>query len=112
MKHLPIWCDATQLLLEIENAVREFPRYHKYSLGTDLRQQAMGVVRLINRAYHEEGNRKAQVKRLVLNIDDLKVLIQLAKEIQAFSSFKQFQSISEKAVLIGKQSGSWLKKVR
>jgi hypothetical protein len=57
MKHLPIWRDATQLLLEIEKAVMGFPRYHKYTLGTDLRQQAMGIVRLIHRAYHEQTHR-------------------------------------------------------
>jgi hypothetical protein len=34
MKHLPIWRDATQLLVQVESAVRLFPRYHKYTLGT------------------------------------------------------------------------------
>lgn len=68
MKHLPIWRDANQLLLEIEQAVRKFPRYYKYSVGTDLRRQAMGVVRLILRAYHADGDRKRQVKRLVFAV--------------------------------------------
>ncbi len=100
-----------QLLLEIEKAVMVFPRYHKYTLGTDLRQQVMGIVSLIHRAYHEQTHRKRHVKRLVLNVDDLKVMIQLRKEVQAFAYFKQFEVISEKAVLVGKQSGSWLKKM-
>jgi len=54
MKHFPIWRDAFDLLQQIEIAVRKFPRYHKYTLGTDLRQQAMGIIRLINRAYHNQ----------------------------------------------------------
>jgi len=37
LNHLPVWRDATRLLLEIEQAVREFPRYHKYSIGSTLR---------------------------------------------------------------------------
>ena len=50
LNHLPIWRDANRLLLAIEQAVGQFSRYHKYSLGTDLRRQAMAVCRLILRA--------------------------------------------------------------
>ena len=35
-KNFPIWRDAEKLLIEVELAVRNFPRYHKYSLGTEL----------------------------------------------------------------------------
>lgn len=56
MKQLPIWRDANQLMVAIELAVRHFPRYHKYSLGTDLRRQAMTVCRLIVRAYNVNFN--------------------------------------------------------
>jgi hypothetical protein len=111
MKQLPIWRDANRLLLEVEQAVRGFSRYHKYSVGTDLRRQSMGIVRLLSRAYHAEGDRRGQVRRLVFAVDDIKVLIQLAKELQAFASFSQFQRISALAVSVGRQSGSWLKKV-
>ncbi|MBP6809444.1 MAG: four helix bundle protein [Chromatiaceae bacterium] len=50
LNHLPIWRDANRLLLAIEQAVRVFPRYHKYTLGSELRRQAMQVCRLIMRA--------------------------------------------------------------
>ena len=108
--HLPIWRDANRLLVVIEEAVRRFPRYHKYTLGTDLRRQAMVVCRLITRAYHEKDNRSQQVRRLSLAVDDLKVLVQLGKEVRAFHSFKEFQTAAELAVALGKQSGGWLKR--
>ena len=38
---LPIWRDSSRLLIEIEQAVRQFSRYHKYTIGTDLWRQAM-----------------------------------------------------------------------
>jgi hypothetical protein len=50
LQHLPIWRDANALLLAIEQAVQRFPRYHKYTLGSDLRRQAMGICRLVVRA--------------------------------------------------------------
>ncbi len=35
-RQLPLWRDAQRFLLEVELAVRAFPRYHKYTLGSDL----------------------------------------------------------------------------
>ena len=39
----PMWRDARRLLVLTEEAVRRFPRYHEYTLGSDLRRQAMQV---------------------------------------------------------------------
>jgi len=93
LDHLPIWRDANRLLVVIEEAVRRFPRYHKYTLGTDLRRQAMGICRLIVRAYNEKAHRSRHVRRLSLAVDDLKVLVQLGKEVRAFHQRveRQFQ---------------------
>jgi len=35
---LPIYKKAMELIVFIENAVRNFSRYHKYSIGERLRQ--------------------------------------------------------------------------
>lgn len=110
LNHLPIWRDATRLLLAIEQAVRGFPRYHKYSLGTELRRQAMDVCRLILRAANHREDQLRHLGRLVDAVDDLKLQIQLAKELQAFRSFNEFQVIAILAVDVGKQSGGWRKR--
>lgn len=65
LQSTPLWRDANRLLLGIEEAVRHFPQYHKYAIGTDLRRQTMGVCRLIVRAYHDKTNREIHVLRLV-----------------------------------------------
>ena len=110
MQHLPLWRDANALLLAIERAVQHFPRYHKYALGTDLRRQAMGICRLVVRAYSDKARQTEQVRRLVLAVDDLKVLIQLGKELQAFRRFDEFEAIARQAVDVGRQSGGWYRK--
>ena len=112
LKRLTLWRDANRLLVVIKEAVRRFPRYHKYTLGADLRRQAMGVCRLIVRAWHEREQRARHVRRLVFAIDDLKVLIQLGKEVRAFRSFSEFRTAAELAVSLGRQSGGWLRRVR
>ena len=39
-RHLPIWKAAMDLAVHLEHAVRRFPRYHKYTLGSELRLTA------------------------------------------------------------------------
>ena len=109
---LPIWRDAKRLLLEIEIAVRGFPRYHKYTLGTEMRTQAMRVCQLLSRAIAARGQRRIDaVRRLLEALDDLKIAIQLARELKAFSSFSVFQRVVEWAVRTGKQGGAWLRRL-
>ena len=54
-EHLPIYKTAMDLTVYLEQVVRNFRRYHKYTLGTDLRQQSRELVTVIIRA-----NRKAR----------------------------------------------------
>jgi hypothetical protein len=49
-EHLPIYKAAYDLCLYFEQLVRGFSRYHKYSLGQDLRDGARRVLELIVRA--------------------------------------------------------------
>ena len=45
-EHLPIFKKAYDLTLYFEKIVRNFSRYHKYSVGTELRQLSREVLRL------------------------------------------------------------------
>ena len=105
--HLPIWRDAQRLLLITEEAVRRFPRYHKYTLGSELRAQAMHLCRLINRAWRDPRGRSRHVDELVMAIDEYKLQLQLGKELRAFAGFGQVQQLAELSVSLGKQSGGW-----
>jgi hypothetical protein len=42
-EHLPIYLEAYDLTVHIEKIVRNFSRYHKYTLGTDLRNKTRAV---------------------------------------------------------------------
>jgi len=110
-RSIPIWRDAMALLVDIEQVVRHFPRYYKYTLGTELRQQAMFICRQIHRAWNYKRQASAYLSKLVLAIDDLKLQLQLAKELQVFRNFAEFERLSSQVINIGRQSGGWLKKV-
>ncbi len=48
-EHLPIYKATYDLCLYFEQIVRNFSRYHKYTLGTDLRETSRRVLRRIVR---------------------------------------------------------------
>jgi len=111
-KRLPIWREANLLLLAIEQAVKHFPKYHKYTLGSELRQNALRLCQVVHRAATRKSNKHKLLQQLVELIDDLKLRIVLAKELHTFKSFKQFESVARLAVGLGKQAGGWLRKTR
>ncbi len=49
-EHLPIFKKAYDLTLYFEKIVRNFSRYHKYSVGAEIRELSREVLRLIRRA--------------------------------------------------------------
>lgn len=112
LERLPIWRDANRMLVEMEESVREFPRFHKYSVGTELRNTAMRICQTVHRAVSRQHHRLKLVQQLTELIDDLKIQLQLAKEVKAFKSFARFQRAAELAVSLGKQAGGWLKQAR
>jgi len=49
-ENLPIYKKAMELAIYIEKAVRDFTRYHKYTIGTDMRNLSRDIVSLVIKA--------------------------------------------------------------
>jgi hypothetical protein len=77
-RHLPIWKAAMALAVHLEGAVRRFSRYHKYTLGQELRQGAQRLCRLMGRA---NGSGSAARARL---LDELVLAVYHPGAPQAF----------------------------
>jgi hypothetical protein len=103
----PIAKLAQRLLIDIEQAVRGFARYHRYSVGADLRTQAMQVVRVCHRAWRDRAQQRHWTDQLVWAIDELKLTLQLAKDVHAFRGFAQFEQLIRLAEDLGRQAGGW-----
>ena len=101
-----------RLAVEMERAVSGFPRYHKYTLVTELRKAAHLICREVAHAALWAPLRLQTLQRLVERIEALKISVQRAKELRAFANFAQFQRVVAPAVSVGRQSGGWLKRVR
>jgi hypothetical protein len=86
-------------------------RKHKYSVGKVLSDQAMEVHGLTVRAWRKKDQQLQLVRELVDRIDDLKLTLQLGKDVNAFGSFAEFEAIVRLVDEVGKQSGGWLKRL-
>jgi hypothetical protein len=102
---------AARLRAAIETAWTRCARRHKYGIGTDLRNQATAVCRSTLRAWRDKERQLERVRELVVAVDDLRISVQLAKDVCAFASFDEFEAIARLLDDVGRQSGGWLKKL-
>ena len=81
----PIFRDCSRLLVHTEHMVKRFSRYHKYTVGTELRQGAMQLMRTVNQAVHDKSRQTQHVQALVWRLDEYKLTLQLGMDIGAFA---------------------------
>ncbi len=110
-EHLPIYKKAYDLTLYFEKIVRNFSRYHKYTVGSELRQISREVLQLIRRA-NNTPDKTALLLQLRERLEALKLTIRLCKDLQAFPNFNSFQYSINEVVNLSKQNEGWLKSAR
>lgn len=77
IKNLPIWRDGNRFLLAIEKAVKQLSRYHKYTLGTELRNNVLQICNLINRAWQYKNVQQCELLlKLKMLIVEIKIQLQ------------------------------------
>jgi len=107
----PLLQSAERLLLAIEKAVRSFPRYHKYTLGTELRTAALKLAQLAQRAWRDVKGRAQWLDALVWAVDDLRQALRLGSQLKAFASFGQYEDLARAMAEVGQQVGGWKKQM-
>ncbi len=111
-ENLPIYKASMDFCVYAENLVKGFSRYHKYTIGTDLRNNAKEILFLIHRANIDQENKFLHVKKLVFKIEDTKTLISLAKELKVYKSFNSYEHSLKLIVLVAKQAQAWYKNIK
>jgi len=105
--NLPIYRSVMKLCIYVESIVKSFDKYHKYTIGEDLRSFSKEMLFMIHRA-NIAKEKKEKLQNLTYRCEDMKMLINLSKELKAFKSFKQFEHISKLVIDVCKQSQGWL----
>ena len=107
-EHLPIYKAAYDLCLYFEQVVRNFPRYHKYAIGPDLRDGARRTLRLIVRA-NARQDKAPVLLEIREEVEELKVLLRLCHDAKGFANFNSFEHAIGLVVNIARQNEGWLK---
>ena len=88
-----------------------FPRKHQHVVGEQLRRRAMKVWDTAQRAWIERDQQQRLVGMLVRRVDRLRLTMQLAKELQAYGSFAEFEALARSLAELGRMVGGWDKKL-
>jgi hypothetical protein len=105
-EHLPIYKKAFDLAVYVDNMVRGFSRYHKYTHGTDLRNGTRQVLRLIIRA-NNTFDKEPHLLEMREVLEDFMVSLRLCKELKVFPNFNSFVYCLNEAVGISRQNEGW-----
>ena len=93
-EHLPIYRDALNLAVHFEKIVANFSRYHKYTLGTEMRNASRQAVKMVIHA-NNQADKVQALQALREHLEELLLLIRLAKEVEAFKSFNAYSHVVE-----------------
>ena len=98
---------AESFCVQMEQAVRRFSRYYKFTVGTELRLAAIRVAEIAHRAWRERASQSEWTKQLVEAIDTLQLRMQIARQLRVFASGAQFDAMMVVVVDLGRQAGGW-----
>jgi len=104
---LPIFKSALDLVVYVETIAKGFDKYHKYTMGTELRDRSRAVMFAIQKA-NMEMDKREKLQALRDRCEEFRMMVYVAQEIRAFSSFKQFERCSRLSHAVCSQAQAWL----
>ena len=109
-EHLPIYKAALDLTVHLEKLVAGFSRYHKYTLGTEMREGSRALLMQILKANDAPNAKQRCTELLVLRnmVEALLMTLRVAKEVKAFQSFQGYLFVIEQVGSVARQNEGWL----
>ncbi len=107
-ENLNVYKKALDLTGYFEKVVRHFEKYHKYTVGSELRNLSRSILVLIAKA-NTKGVRKENLLEAINKLEELKILIHVCKEIKAFRTFNSFEHSTKLVIEVLKQCEGWLR---
>ena len=102
---LPVYRDSYQLILKIFEVTKDFSKEYKYTLGQDMKRDALQLIRSIYRA-NRHHNRAEHLEVFLDELELLKLEIRLCVDMKLLPMRKQ-AALSELLERIGKQVTGW-----
>ena len=108
LQDLVIFQKVYDLILWLYPTVNKFPKSQRFVLGQQIENTVLEILKGIIQA-NQESNRLPYFKQISVDLDKLRILIRLSKDLK-FISIRQYQFGAEKINEIGKILGGWMKK--
>jgi len=91
--------------------VAGFSRYHKYTLGTELRDGSRAVLMQVVRANNapDAAARCDELIRLRERLEALQLALRVAKEVKALKSFASYLHAVEQVGMVARQNEGWFR---
>ena len=105
---LPIYRDTYKLILGLFELTQHFSKEYKYSLGQDIKRDAICLVRSIYRA-NRNLQKREYIEEFLDNFEILKLELRICADLKLFS-VKQQAEITVLLESIGKQATAWKNK--
>lgn len=109
-EQLPVYRDVYRLILLVFQYTKNFPREYKYTLGQDMKRDAITLVRSIYRA-NRSAEKRVWLEEFLDNYEILKLELRLAVDLHLIT-VKHLAEMSERMEVIGKQVTAWKNKYR
>ncbi len=106
-EHLPIYKRAFDFAIYIDQMVRGFSRYNKYTYGTDLRNLSREVLKLIIRA-NNARDKTPHLEMIRETLEVLKGIFRMCKQQKIFPNMNSFQYCFNETVILSRQNEGWL----
>ena len=104
---LPIFLETYKLLQEVYRVTTLFPREHKFSLGQDIRKDALALFRCIYNANHHT-DKVQYLEDFLADFEMLRLEFRLCADLNILS-LKKLVHLSLMMDGIGKQATAWKK---
>lgn len=103
---LPVYRDTYKLVLKIFEVTQNFSREYKYTLGQDMKRDAMRLVRSIYRANKAVSRKQEYLEDFLDDFELLKLEIRLCTDMKMLS-IKKTSGLNLLIDSIGKQVTGW-----
>ena len=109
LRDLLIFQKTYDFLLWIKPTVQRFQKMHKYSLGLQLENETLELLKGIIRANNSRNKKAEIIEETFVRYETVLVLIRLGKDFKVIN-IKQYEFASANLAEIGRLLGGWRKK--
>ncbi len=109
LDQLTLFQKTYDFLIFLKPTIQRFAKVHKYSLGIQLENGVLDLLKKIIRANLKKENKAEFIEECMVSYETLRILIRVAKNFNVLN-LRQYELAAQKLEEIGRLLGGWYKK--